>query len=87
MVVRIFGLKNRNFFRLESKIYATRFTTLQTSNQIDAADRIKSQKRQAAGFGPLCHNNNNNNYDNLYGAVMRPYRYKGALQATTLGRP
>jgi|SRR6218665_1111607 len=32
-------------------------------------------------------NNNNNNYDNLYGAVTRPYRYKGALQATTLGRP
>ena len=26
-------------------------------------------------------NNNNNNYDNLYGAVTRPYRYKGALQA------
>jgi len=25
---------------------------------------------------------NNNNYDNLYGAVTRPYRYKGALQAT-----
>jgi len=24
-------------------------------------------------------NNNNNNYDNLYGAVTRPYRYKGAL--------
>ena len=23
-------------------------------------------------------NNNNNNYDNLYGAVTRPYRYKGA---------
>src|SRR6218665_4223037 len=22
--------------------------------------------------------NNNNNYDNLYGAVTRPYRYKGA---------
>src|SRR6218665_417198 len=35
-----------------------------------------------------CNNNNtNNNYDNLYGAVTRPYRYKGALQATTLGRP
>jgi len=32
-------------------------------------------------------NNNNNNYDNLYGAVTRPYRYKGASQATTLGRP
>ena len=31
--------------------------------------------------------NNNNNYDNLYGAVMRPYRYKGALQAITVGRP
>ena len=30
---------------------------------------------------------NNNNYDNLYGAVTRPYRFKGALQATTLGRP
>ena len=27
-------------------------------------------------------NNNNNNYDNLYGAVTRPYRYKGASQAT-----
>ena len=26
-------------------------------------------------------NNNNNNYDNLYGAVTRPYCYKGALQA------
>jgi len=25
-------------------------------------------------------NNNNNNYDNLYGAVTRPYRYKGASQ-------
>ena len=23
-------------------------------------------------------NNNNNNYNNLYGAVMWPYRYKGA---------
>ena len=31
--------------------------------------------------------NNINNYDNLYGAVTQPYRYKGALQATTLGRP
>jgi len=28
-----------------------------------------------------CILNNNNNYDNLYGAVTRPYRYKGALQA------
>ena len=27
-------------------------------------------------------NNNNNNYDNLYGAVTRPYHYKGASQAT-----
>ena len=26
------------------------------------------------------YNNNNNNYDNLYGAVTRPYRYKGASQ-------
>jgi len=26
----------------------------------------------------LKYNNNNNNYDNLYGAVTRPYRYKGA---------
>src|SRR6218665_4143891 len=26
------------------------------------------------------HNNNNNNYDNLYGAVTWPYRYKGASQ-------
>ena len=25
-------------------------------------------------------NNNNNNYDNLYGAVTRPYRYKGAYR-------
>ena len=32
-------------------------------------------------------NNNNNNNDNLYGAVTRSFRYKGALQATTLGRP
>jgi len=30
-------------------------------------------------------NNNNNNYNNLYSTVTRPYRYKGALQATTLG--
>jgi len=28
------------------------------------------------------HNNNNNNYDNLYGAVTRPYRYKGAYMDT-----
>jgi len=35
----------------------------------------------------VINNNNNNNYDNLYGAVTRPYRYKGALQATILGRP
>jgi len=28
----------------------------------------------------LNNNNNNNNYDNLYGAVTRPYRYKGASQ-------
>src|SRR6218665_2518562 len=27
--------------------------------------------------------NNNNNYDNLYGAVTWPCRYKGALQATS----
>jgi len=26
------------------------------------------------------YNNNNNNYDNLYGAVMRPYRYKGVVK-------
>ena len=26
----------------------------------------------------LKYNNNNNNYDNLYGAVTRPYCYKGA---------
>jgi len=32
-------------------------------------------------------NNNNNNYDNLCGTVTHPYRYKGALQATTLGKP
>ena len=31
--------------------------------------------------------NNNNNYDNLYGAVTRPYRYKGASQATKQGNP
>ena len=31
-------------------------------------------------------NNNNNNYDNLYGAVKWPYRYKGALQANWVGR-
>src|SRR6218665_105864 len=30
--------------------------------------------------------NNNNNYDNLYGAVTRPYRYKGASQATKQAR-
>ena len=24
----------------------------------------------------------NDNYENLYGAVTRPYRYKGASQAT-----
>ena len=35
----------------------------------------------------LQHNNNNNNYDNLYGAVTRPYRYKGASQATKQGKP
>jgi len=28
----------------------------------------------------LVNNNNNNNNDNLYGAVTRPYRYKGASQ-------
>jgi len=27
-------------------------------------------------------NNNSNNYNNLYGAIMRPYRYKGTSQAT-----
>ena len=27
-------------------------------------------------------NNNNNNNDNLYGAVTRPYRYKGASHTT-----
>jgi len=32
-------------------------------------------------------NNNNNNYDNLYGAVTRPYRYKDASQATKQGKP
>jgi len=32
-------------------------------------------------------NNNNNNNDNLYGAVTRPYRYKGASQATKQGKP
>ena len=32
-------------------------------------------------------NNNNNNYDNLYGAVTRPYRYKGASQATKQSKP
>ena len=26
--------------------------------------------------------NNNNNYDNLYGTITQPYRYKGTLQAT-----
>jgi len=26
----------------------------------------------------------NNNYDNLYGTVTRPYRYKDALQATIM---
>src|SRR6218665_2450429 len=35
--------ENRKFFRLESKIYATGFTTPQTSNQIDAADRKKTK--------------------------------------------
>jgi len=30
---------------------------------------------------------NNNNYNNLYGAVTRPYYYKGASQATILGKP
>jgi len=29
----------------------------------------------------------NNNYDNLYGTVTRPYRYKGASQATKQGKP
>jgi len=37
----------------------------------------KSIKR----FGTCFTYNNNNNYNNLYGAVTRPYRYKGALQA------
>src|SRR6218665_889361 len=32
-------------------------------------------------------NNNNNNYDNLYGAVTRPYCYKGASQATKQDKP
>ena len=32
-------------------------------------------------------NNNNNNNDNLYGAVTRPYRYKGASQATRQDKP
>jgi len=32
-------------------------------------------------------NNNNNNYDNLYGAIMWPYRYKGASQATKWSKP
>jgi len=30
---------------------------------------------------------NNNNYDNLYGAITRPYHYKGASQATKWGKP
>ena len=29
----------------------------------------------------------NNNYDNLYGAVTQPYRYKDASQSTELGKP
>ena len=31
----------------------------------------------SVSYGNFCFNNNNN-YDNLYGAVTRPYRYKGA---------
>jgi len=31
--------------------------------------------------------NNNNIYDNLDGAVTRPYRYKGASQATKQSKP
>ena len=34
---RTFFPENQNFFRLESKISGTGFTTPQTSNQIDAA--------------------------------------------------
>ena len=35
-------------------------------------------KRYNVKFSTFLFNNNNNNYDNLYGAVTRPYRYKGA---------
>ena len=31
--------------------------------------------------------NNNNNYDNLYGAVTRPYRYKGDKHLVSLMGP
>ena len=54
MVVKIFGLANRKFFGWSRK-FLRPDSRPQTSNQIDAADRIKSQKRQVAGFGPLCH--------------------------------
>jgi len=32
-------------------------------------------------FGVMITSSNNNNYDNLYGAVTQPYHYKGASQA------
>ena len=32
-------------------------------------------------------NNNNNNYDKLYGDITQPYRYKGASQTTKCSKP
>jgi len=39
------------------------------------------------GYSKMYGRNNNNNYDNLYGAVMQPYSYKEASQTTKLGKP
>ena len=43
--------------------------------------KVAKRIRHAPRHAPF-NNNNNYYYDNLYGAVTRPYRYKGASQAT-----
>src|SRR6218665_480114 len=58
--------------------------TIVTTALLTASPKYHSQalvRREAAALVNHNHNNNNNNYDNLNGAVPRPYRYKGALQA------
>jgi len=53
MVVRKNFLPGKSeFFSAGIENFCDRIHDPQTSNQIDAADRIKIQKRQAAGFGP-----------------------------------